>query len=185
MELLFLDTETGGLDPFKDSLLQVGLVAYIDGKIADKKFISIKQESYSVTAEALKYNKLDLYKDVYENGCKPREALDEVIDFIQRNFNDRPILVGHNVSLDKYFLKQLFNKQNESIDKHINHRMIDTMSLLWGLHIANRIPKEACSSDGAFKYFNIEVKNRHNALDDCTATVKLYEELIQMIKQED
>jgi DNA polymerase III epsilon subunit-like protein len=56
------------------------------------------------------------------------------------------------------------------------------MSLLWGLHFAGRLPIEACSSSGAFKYFNIGVGKRHDALDDCIATVELYEKLIELMR---
>lgn len=47
MELLFLDTETGGLNPGVNSLLQVGLVAYVDGKVIAKREFSIKEENYN------------------------------------------------------------------------------------------------------------------------------------------
>lgn len=182
MELLFLDTETGGLNPSSQSLLQVGLVAYCDGKIKDKKFISIKEEEYYITAEAMMYNGLDLYNDVYKNGLRTEEAVEEIIKFIQISFKSKPILVGHNVALDKYFLKKLFETEYEDMDEYISYRMIDTMSLIWGLHMVGKLPIEACSSSGAFDYFNIDVKGRHTAIGDCLGTVELYEKLLEQLR---
>lgn len=182
MKLLFLDTETGGLNPNVNSLLQVGLVAYDDGKIIDTKEFSIKEDCYNVTAFSLKFNCLNLYEDIYRYGLSKDEAVQEIIHFTHKNFEEIPILVGHNPSIDKYMVRELFNKCSLDMDKYISHRMIDTMSLIWGLNIVGKLPIETCSSNGAFKYFNINVEKRHHALDDCVATVKLYEELIKLIK---
>lgn len=181
INLLFLDTETGGLNPNVNSLLQVGLVAYIDGEIKDIKEFSIKEDTYNITAFALKFNGLDLYKDIYECGITKDEAIKEIISFNQKNFQELPILVGHNPSIDKYMIRELFNKCNLDMDKHISHRMIDTMSLIWELHIAGKLPIEACSSNGGFEYFNIKVEKRHHALDDSLATVELFKQLIKLI----
>jgi len=181
MEYLFIDTETGGLDPFKHSLLQVGLVAYANGGIEDKIEISIKENSYNVSMDALKYNGLDLYEDIYKVGVTKDVAVDKIIEFIERNFKDKPVLAGHNLSLDKYMLRQLLKVKGINMDEYINHRMIDTMSLLWGLYIAGKIPLEACSSSGALDYFGIEVKNKHRALEDCMGTIEVFEKIKKLL----
>lgn len=183
MEYLFLDTETGGLDPDKHSLLQVGLVAYKDNRIKDKCEFSIKEKEYSIDANALRFNGLNLYEDIYRYGLDKKEAVERIISFINRNFDDIPILVGHNPSLDKYMIRKLFSNQDLNMDDYISHRMIDTMSLIWGLHISGKIPSEACSSSGAFSHFGIKVEKRHHALDDCVATVELFENLINLMKE--
>jgi len=187
MELLFLDTETGGLNPRVNSLLQVGMVAYADGQIINSTEFSIKEENYNICAAAMKYNGLDLYEDIYKNGVSKKEALCIIQRFCRNHFSGLPILVGHNPSIDKYIIRELFKQENLEMDKFISHRMIDTMSIMWGLYTAGKLPIEklpikACSSSGAFKYFGIEVEKRHHALDDSLATVKLYEELICILR---
>jgi DNA polymerase-3 subunit epsilon len=182
MNLLFLDTETGGLDPKKNSLLQIGLVAYVDGSIKNTKEFSIKEDIYNINAYAMKYNGLDLYEDIYKGGVSPECALKLLTDFIADNFVEEiPILVGHNPSIDKYMIKELFSRCNKDMNDYISHRMIDTMSIIWGLHFAGKLPIKACSSNGAFKYFNIVPKKRHHALDDSLATVKLFENLLRLL----
>lgn len=181
MNLLFADVETGGLDPEKHSLLQVGMAAYKDGKIIDTLNIFIKGDTYCVTPEALKINNLDL-AEVKKNGVDKFAAVDLIVKFIEKNFGtEKPILVGHNVNFDKNFLQKLFFYTSNNIEKFIGHRMIDTTSLLLALCDIGIVPFEACNSKGAFEHFNIDVK-LHDALEDTLGTVKLYEECIKLIK---
>ncbi|MET3700149.1 DNA polymerase-3 subunit epsilon [Bacillus oleivorans] len=180
MELLFLDTETGGLNPFEHSLLQIGLVAY-DSVIKGTLKINISLENYVVTEQSLKLNQINL-EELKLNGLSPEEALDAVNEFIQVNFNHKPILVGHNVGFDKYFIKHhIYDSNGINMDDYISHRMIDTMSLLWGLHLKGKVPKEACSSKGAFEHFNIENQNYHDALSDAKATRELFEKILELL----
>jgi DNA polymerase-3 subunit epsilon len=183
MNLLFLDTETGGLDPLKHSLLQVGVIAYKDKGIVDKFEFKLKHEVYNVNPFAMEINQLNL-SDIDKNGFTLTGAVTLLNDFISRHFkDDKPVLVGHNVSFDKEMVRhQLYKANGFDINDFISHRQIDTMSLIWGLHFAGRLPIEACSSSGAFKYFGIKVDKRHDALDDCCATVELYEKLIDLMR---
>ena len=46
MRILFLDTETGGLDETQYDLLSVGMVVWEDNKIIDTKEILISKAEY-------------------------------------------------------------------------------------------------------------------------------------------
>jgi hypothetical protein len=108
MNLLFLDTETGGLDPWKHSLLQIGLVAYKNG-IKDTLKINLRLPEYGVTVEAMKYNGISLSLD-------PRRACHAITNFIRNNFAENPILAGFNLSLDKYMLSRLLKEYYVGLD---------------------------------------------------------------------
>ena len=57
-KLLFIDTETGGIDCGKHSLLSIGLVVWDnDQGIIDSTEILIKNKEYVVTKEAQRINK--------------------------------------------------------------------------------------------------------------------------------
>ena len=58
--LVFIDTETGGTDPHKHSLLSIGIVVWDKtlGIIAEKEYF-VKNTRYYVTKEAQKINKFD------------------------------------------------------------------------------------------------------------------------------
>lgn len=182
LNIIGLDTETGGLTPGHHSLLQVGLVAYKKGEIVDKLNLFVREDEYKVTPMAMKINKLQLH-EVFDNGVRPAEVVDSIRLFVQKNFTyeeGQPILLGHNVALDRFMLQALFDSQGQNMSKYISHRSIDTMSMIWTLHDLGLLPKEACSSKGAFDYFGIEINRLHDALDDIVGTIKLYEKLLEV-----
>ena len=183
MNLIFLDTETGGLNPFRHSLLQVGMVAYVDGQIKGFVELEVSELNYNTTDEALKVNKLDI-NDLRKNGVKKELILERIIEFKNKYFGEieKPVLAGHNISFDRCFIWKLFDDCDLDILNHFSHRSLDTMSILWALYDIGKIPKEACSSEGAFKFFDIKVEKRHTALADAVATVQLYMKLTEMIK---
>lgn len=181
MELLFIDTETGGIDENVQSLLSVGLIVWKNGEILEKDEFFIKEENYKVTKAAMDINKLNL-DDVYKKGILPSEAVERVVKIIQKYFKGKAILCGHNVNFDVKFLKKLFEKVNKNYDEHISYRSLDTASILKFLSIANKFEeKEINSLDDAIDYFNIDVKNRHTALEDINVTVEIFNKLIELV----
>lgn len=181
-KILFVDTETGGLDPNKNSLLSVGFVIWENGIIIDKKEIFIKSENYNVNPFALEFNKLNLL-EVYNKGKNEDEFKVEFNEFILKNFKfgELIILAGHNVNFDVSFLKVFFSKVGIKLSDYFTHRYIDTSSICKFMYHSNLVEKDISSSDKAFLYFGIEVANRHSALGDAIATAELYSKLIEKI----
>lgn len=183
MNILFVDTETGGLNPFKHSLLEVGLVAQVNGHQTGVLQFYVKHDSYEITEKAMQVNKLNI-DDVNNEGIDTKEAAEKMKTFVLEHFgNEKPVLCGHNPSIDKYMIRQqIFSANGLEMDDLISHRMIDTMSIIWALHLAGALPYEACSSSGAFEYFGISIRERHKALDDCLATAELLLKLIERVR---
>lgn len=179
--IIFVDTETGGTNPERHSLLSVGLVAwnYNEGVIATKE-IFIKHKSYSITREAQHINKFNQAKH-NELAVTPKTAVDEIKSFaITCSKKEKDIqLAGHNIQFDVAFLKRLFGDQHRSFSKVFSHRMIDTYSILRFLDDAGKIRIQQLSSSSAFHYYGIKAKKRHSALGDALATVELYEKLLK------
>jgi len=157
---LFIDTETGGLDPDKHSLLSIGCVIWDANKgVLDKIEFFIKSKEYYVVQKAQKINKFDIN---YHNllAKEPKDVIEKLLTFVYTYFdkNESIPLIGHN---------------------------IDTYSVFKTFILSGMINENLNSSSDAFKYFNIKVNNRHSALGDCLATVELYEHLISLIKVKD
>ncbi|GIV31617.1 MAG: hypothetical protein KatS3mg029_0968 [Saprospiraceae bacterium] len=184
-KILFIDTETGGLNPFKHDLLSVGLVVWADGQIVARKEILIKGHPRRCTEEALAVNGIDL-KTHNQNALDKASAVQQIIDFLHEHFEKLPVIVaGHNVGFDIAFLRQLFLSQGLDFDQYFSHRSIDTSSILQYLGLLQNLPNEEvqrrASSDRAFRDYGIEVPRgkRHTALADAIATAQLFTRLIQ------
>lgn len=180
--LLFIDTETGGLDPDKHSLLSLGMVVWEDMEIIDSQELLINDGVLTVTGEALAINKIDMEKHK-QSAMSSSQAIDRIFSFISNHFpHQRKItLAGHNVHFDANFLRSFFSSNNKDFSKIFSHRIIDTSSILYYLYLAGHIKHRAISSDEAFDLFDIKVKGRHTAIGDAIATAKLFTKLLNLI----
>jgi DNA polymerase III subunit epsilon len=179
--LLFIDTETGGLDPDKNSLLSLAMVIWEDREILDSMEVLINDGVLSVTEEALSVNKIDIEKHK-QSAVSSSRAMDEILSFIRKYFpQQRKItLAGHNVHFDAAFLRSFFSANNKDFNEFFSHRIIDTSSILYYLYLAGHIKQRAISSDDAFALFDIKVEGRHTALGDAIATAKLFTKLLNL-----
>ena len=81
MNILFLDTETTGVDPNKHSLIQIGAALFVDGKLTKKFEIDIKpEEGSAISLEALKVNGNSI--TALENKMERSVALKKFIEFL-------------------------------------------------------------------------------------------------------
>jgi len=186
-DLLFIDTETGGLDSRVHSILSLAAVVWRDGQLGSRFEVFIREPDLSMDPEAMSVNKIDV-KWLQSNGKSPQRAVEEFEMFLGQNFSiadDAPriTLAGHNVGFDVEFLKRLYGFSNHSYDKRFWHRTVDTSSILAFLILAKIIPIDVPRSDIAFSYFKIEFEpnSRHTALGDCIATAKLFNRLLNLI----
>jgi DNA polymerase III epsilon subunit-like protein len=182
MKLLFLDCETGGLDPDENSLLSIGMVSWEDRKIKNVIEIYIKEHVLRVTPSALAINKIDLRK-FNEISVSSDEAWNKIKQFIYQNFGlhkeNNIILAGMNVKFDIEFMKKNFGKKN--FNKWFSHRSVDIQSILRFLYIKGTFSEDITSSAKAYKYFNINNGVvEHGALKDALCSVELFEKLLDL-----
>ena len=182
--LLFIDTETGGLNPDKHSLLSLAMVIWEDMEIIDSQEILINDGILSVTQEALSVNKINIEKHK-QLAISPSQAMEGIFSFISKHFplHRKITLAGHNVHFDVHFLRVFFSRNNKDFGKFFSHRIIDTSSILYYLYLAGHLKQKAISSDEAFDLFEIQVNGRHTALGDAIATAELFTKLLYLIKK--
>lgn len=182
MELLFIDTETGGLDPNHSSLLSVGLVVWRDGKIYGEKELFVKESIIKASPEALSINKINLVEHSFKS-FPPKVVVETMLAFCFENtFSSPPwVIAGHNIHFDISFLKPLFEHAGFQWSKYFSHRTVDTNSVLKFLFAVGVLNTEIFSSDEAFEYFHIPIKDRHTALSDAVSTAKLFTALIAFV----
>ena len=164
-----VDVETTGLNPIVNEILSIALVPVLKPEAARVWYICQDLGTVWDREAAEMFQK---WKPLYEKEVKSKQSvIEEIKAWIKETgFEEKIVLVGHNVGFDISFMKRL-----PSIEG-IGHRSIDTHTLLQLAWFCNLIELEDCKSDKAFKKFEIEVaeEDRHTALGDARATRQLF-----------
>ena len=170
-DLVFLDTETSGLDCNVHGIMQVGLFR-TDPEAGEIKTVFetlVQPYGYQVSPEALKINGLTL-DYVKQFGM----AADDLIENLERHLRDC-VVVGQNINFDLGFIQALSKKLGGKIDIH-RHNKIDTTTLAWPLKAAGKI--DSLSLTVVAEYLNIPQEKAHDALEDAKTCLKVYRKLV-------
>ena len=189
-KIIFIDTETGGVNPEKAALIQLSGIIRIDKKDVEKFNFYIKPfENSEVTEKALEVQgrtleelKTDKYveeKEVYKQFIN---ILDKYIDKYDRT--DKFIVAGYNVRFDVDILKAFFQRHgNNFLFSYLDSSMLDPLYSIRLLQIAEVLPVlENNKLETWCKHFGIELK-AHDSLEDIEATKKLMGKLISLIRK--
>ena len=189
-KIIFIDTETGGVNPEKAALIQLSGIIRIDKKDVEKFNFYIKPfENSEVTEKALEVQgrtleelKTDKYveeKEVYKQFIN---LLDKYIDKYDRT--DKFVVAGYNVRFDVDILKAFFQRHgNNFLFSYLDSSMLDPLYSIRLLQIAEVLPVlENNKLETWCKHFGIELK-AHDSLEDIEATKKLIGKLISLIRK--
>jgi len=180
----FVDTETGGLDSQVHSILSLGLVEWVDGRINFEDEWRIKEDPMVVTPEALAVNQIDLRNPA--DWQSPSSVVTDLMDVIPGRTTHNapmPILGGHNTPFDVGFVRRLFQLAGLAGAPYpFSHRYIDTLPVARFLRDAGVIKVKGGGLTALCEYFGIKNKERHGALGDARATAELYTCLIDAVK---
>lgn len=187
-KFLVLDTETGGLEPDRHSLLSVGMVVWADGKLGAEDEFFVAESEIECDAEAMAVNGIDI-NWLTRTGLPPELAVTRLERFLNEQF---PVaeyaaipIAGHNVSFDMAFVRRLYRIAGRGAGPRFSHRALDTASILRFLVLSHWLPGEVSSSSDAFRYFGIDFTagTRHSALADARATAQLLTELVALTRR--
>ena len=165
-DLAFIDLETTGLDSEFYEIIEIGVI-----RVNPKNMRIIQELSLRVKPEyieradprALIVNGYS--EDMWEYAQPLAKALDNI-----RHCITGTILAGHNVQFDKAFLEAAYRKTGiprEDFDYHV----FDTATLAWPLYAKGLI--SSLQLDSLCKYFHIERKKPHRALDDAHISFRI------------
>lgn len=178
MKLLYLDTETTGLDPAKNAVVQIAGIIEIDGEV--KEEFNLKPKPFYgqlLDPEALKIN--GITKDGLEE-LEPPEAiyeqikgiLDKYVDKYDRS--DKLYLVGQNIKFDHSFLLAFFKNNNDYyLGSYLHYHQIDLIAVTTIFRLAGKIELENLKLETVMEALGLP-KQTHDALDDIKATRRIF-----------
>lgn len=156
-----LDLETTGLQPDKDTILEIGAIKVVEGSVADTyaTFVDPRREIPSRITEIT-----GITGDMVAGQPGIESALPRLLEFC----GDYPLL-GHNLVFDYSFVKYGAAGQGLSFEKE----GMDTLA------ISRKVLPDLKSRSLQYlrKYYGIPQDKAHRALDDARTTYLLYEKL--------
>lgn len=170
INVIVVDTETGGLDPKKVDILSVGVVPIVNGVLGEGKSFLVRGER--TTPKAMEINQINLVEH-NKVALSREEALVQIKAYIKEVMGDNVyVACGHNLPFDLRFLAQL----GGDVDKVFPERnSIDTKQLATFYKMAGFFPEDQSTAlQSILKTINIPMEGEaHEALADAVATGKL------------
>ena len=172
-KMLVFDTETGGLNHKTDALCSVTMKVTGEDKNIKTWFIK-PQDKLNYTVKAMEVN--GLTKDLLEEkGISENDCIGEIVSFIGKNWENKPVILGQNVGFDIDFINQLFSRNSmHSFTSMIHHRKRDTQQISIFLGDCG-IDMPSIKLSDAYKFFvGEELVDAHTSEADVIATENLY-----------
>jgi len=177
MVIIFVDTETGGPEPQKHSLLSIGACVYEDDKIEETFHMTIQHDTYRVTVDAIdcvRYH--DDSVDLQYCVEQFRQWLIKVhARVIKKQLNLR--LGGSNPSLVDAFLRPRLPFWDGVFSKGL----IDIRGIATFLCDVGLIDRQSTDLSVIAGYFNLDtsvmMSHTYNALDTAIMAARVYHEM--------
>jgi len=181
-KILWIDTETTGLDPRKHDIIQLAAMVEIDGVIKDKKVWKCQPfEPEAADPKALEVNGLTL--EALAKEMHPDQMHGEFCEFMAEFINrfdthDKFYPAGFNVKFDMDFLLNFFIACDDSFfGSWFNGYVLDAYPLYAALKARGIIDLPNLKLQTICKAAGVEIK-AHDAMSDIEATREIYEKVI-------
>ena len=181
MKLLWVDTETTGLDPVLNDIISLCCIIQNENNIIEDK-IYLEMCPYSminIDNEALNINGYTY--DMMFSFQKSKQAFNKLLNFLDRHKEEKYIMAGYNVSFDFNMIYSFFNKsKSNQFSNYFDYHKFDIYSLVMHLKLNNKIKSNKLGLRHVCKEFGIFFDN-HNAEQDTKACMELYNVITPLI----
>lgn len=160
-DFVVLDTETTGLNPNTDKVIEIALLKISEGKIVDE-YCTLVNPQQHISAHASKIN------GIYDADVQNAPLYDEVGEKIAA-FLGNCTIIGHNVKFDLGFMSGLL--KNVTLRENLTWEYINTVDLAKSAYPG----KENYKLQTLVKELSIDTEGAHRARADAMATWKLFE----------
>ena len=157
-----VDVETTGLNLMTDTLISIGAVAVVDGKIVlgDSFYVVMQQRESSRKENILVHG---ISGTAQREGVEPVEALLSFLEFVGKS-----PLVAFHVTFDETMIRRAVRQY---LGHALKHSWLDLAYVMPALFPTLAFTHRVL--DSWIGLFNIRIETRHHALADALATAQL------------
>lgn len=176
---IVLDTELTGLDPKKDSIISIGALRMLGGRIdMGNVFYRVVNPSTAISPESIVIH--EITPSEAGQGPTVEPIIHELADFCRDD-----VIVGHFIHLDMDFLNsetRRFNGEamkNSVVDTHKIHEWLKENNGEFRKHY-----RGFCEETNLFalaKKYRIPFSEAHNALNDAFITAQLFQRFLSFL----
>jgi len=187
MKLLFLDTETTGVDNTKNGIIQIAGIVEIDGAVKEEFNMMCRPfPGQAVSPDALKVTGKTM--DEIRAYPEPQAAYRDLVAILDRYIDrydktDKFYMVGQNTKFDYDFLTAWFkNNGNPYFYAYVAYHLIDVIQATALFTVAGQFKLENMKLATVAKHFGIPLK-AHDAMEDIRATRAIFYRYVHLIRQ--
>ncbi|MGE5386439.1 MAG: exonuclease domain-containing protein [Betaproteobacteria bacterium] len=170
-ELAFtiFDTETTGLDPKSDEIIQIGAIRMVNGRLLRQEtFDRLIDPRRPVRPESFAIHGID------NAMLEGSPGIETVLPAFHR-FAAGTVLVGHNAAFDMRFL----GLKAPALEIVFNQPVLDTLLLSAVLHPH----QESHRLEAIAERLGVRIEVRHRALEDALATGEIFLKLLPLLRE--
>lgn len=166
-KFIAFDTETTGFSPYKDRIIELGAVLFINNR-ETAYFNSLVKTDVKNSYYAYKVNKIS--EEMLESAPLEIDIYPKLVEFLEEVLNGNIILVAHNAIFDMRFLKNTLERLGYS--GHI--RYLDT------LKISYMFPTIDHHQSTIAEYLGIKNEEEHRAYTDALTCGKILNKILEI-----
>ena len=183
---LVIDCETGGLDPKKNALLEIGARLYEDdGRMLNafnKKIMWDSSMPTTISVGALAINQCNPI-----DGDSAPVVAREFARWIGNITSQKDVaLLGHNLQFDCDFISIFLERYGfTNWMESFRHRKVDTQHIALFVQEAGLIPPHVKLSLNTLNrhFFGEDIQKHHTAMPDVEATFAIYREMRRLMRE--
>jgi DNA polymerase-3 subunit epsilon len=161
------DTETTGLNPQQDAIIQVGATRLVGGKLLkSESFDQLVDPQRMIPAATIPIH------GITQDMVTGKPTIEAVLPAFHAYAQDS-VLVAHNAAFDMRFLQL----QEERTGVKFSQPVLDTLLLSAVLHPQ----QESHRLEAIAERFNVTVVGRHTALGDALVTAEVFQKMIPLL----
>lgn len=168
-----IDTETTGLAPVYDNIVEIGAVLFEDG-VPVKTFDSLVNPLREIPPEATEVNHIT--NEMISNAPSEKDVFDRFANFLEDAMDGKTVVCAHNAEFDIEFLLNTF----ERLGRKVNITYADTL-FLSRRYIENLKCRRLAS---LAKFLNIKQSIEHRAKSDALTCGHILVKLFDYIEDE-
>ena len=183
-KVLWLDTETTGLDAVKNDVIQMAAIIEIDGQVDCSFEFTCQPHNYdnvdqrALDVHGMQMNQLMSFEAPYKVKQQVEGVFKRYIDKFDKN--DKFILAGYNVDFDARFMRQWWSKCGDKWwGSYVDYKSFDIYPMFFNYARMAKLSLENHKLVTAAAHFGISFgeEGAHDAMADIRVTREVGNEL--------